>query len=55
MSKTTKDKYHRNEDRKFTDGYKKPSADYYSNKKEKRERNQFRSNNMNEIFYKYYS
>jgi hypothetical protein len=41
MSKTTKDRYHRNDDRKYADGYKQRNTSF--NKEEKMLKNLFRS------------
>lgn len=49
MSKTKKDKFHRADDRKYSDGYKRGGEDTMSHRQEKRIKNMFRSGNMNDI------
>jgi hypothetical protein len=54
MSKTRKDRNFRNEDRKWSDGYVQTSKDeYFSHKKEKKQRSEFSRANLNEVLYKY--
>lgn len=53
MSKTKKDKFHRADDRKYSDGYKRGGEDTMSHRQEKRIKNMFRSGNMNDILSSY--
>lgn len=49
MSKTIKDKSHREHERKFIDGGQRKRQDAFNQREEKRLKNTFRSNNINEL------